>query len=76
MAPMESKGILGWIFGRRGKDPLWDGFINRPLADGANDLPAAIRSAPEGADLSLEDRCAGSCWHVGQHEGFGLLARR
>ena len=54
MAPMESKGILGWIFGRRGKDPLWDGFINRPLADGANDLPAAIRSAPEGAVYPLK----------------------
>lgn len=49
MAPMESKGILGRLFGFRDKDPLWDQFVNRPLSDPGNDLSAAIRSAPEGA---------------------------
>lgn len=29
-------------------DPYWDGFINRPLADPANSLAAAIRGAREG----------------------------
>ena len=49
MAPMESKGLLGRLFGFRDKDPLWEGFVNRPLSDPNNDLSAAIRSAPEGA---------------------------
>ena len=49
MAPMESKGLLGRLFGFRDKDPLWDGFVNRPLSDPSNDLSAAIRTAPEGA---------------------------
>ncbi len=49
MAPLESKGILGRLFGFRDKDPLWDRFVNRPLSDPGNDLSAAIRSAPEGA---------------------------
>ena len=46
---MESKGILGRLFGGRDKDPLWDRFVNRPLSDPGNDLSSAIRSAPEGA---------------------------
>ena len=49
MAPMESKGLLGRLFSFRDKDPLWEGFVNRPLSDPNNDLSAAIRSAPEGA---------------------------
>ncbi len=49
MSPMESKGLLGRLFGFRDKDPLWEGFVNRPLSDPSNDLGAAIRSAPEGA---------------------------
>ena len=49
MAPREAKGLLSRVFGSRAKDPLWDGFINRPLSDPKNDLAGAIRAAPEGA---------------------------
>ena len=51
---MESKGVLGRLFGFRDKDPLWDDFVNRPLADPRNDLAAAIRAAPEGAVYPLK----------------------
>ncbi len=39
--------LLGWRLGRS-RDPYWDGFVNRPLADPANVLTDAIRHAPEG----------------------------
>ena len=33
---------------RRPRDPYWDAFVNRPLADPANAITEAIRRAPEG----------------------------
>ena len=33
---------------RRSRDPYWDAFVNRPLADPANAITEAIRRAPEG----------------------------
>ena len=39
--------LLGLRLGRS-RDPYWDGFVNRPLADPTNVLTDAIRHAPEG----------------------------
>ena len=40
-------GLLSWLPGRS-RDPYWDAFVNRPLADPANSITGAIRRAPEG----------------------------
>ena len=40
-------GLLRWPL-RRSRDPYWDAFVNRPLADPANAITDAIRRAPEG----------------------------
>lgn len=40
-------GLLRWPL-RRSRDPYWDAFVNRPLADPANAITEAIRRAPEG----------------------------
>ena len=40
--------LLGRLFKKRNKDPLWDHFINQPPADPSNDLTAAVASAAEG----------------------------
>lgn len=40
-------GLLRWPL-RRSRDPYWDAFVNRPLADPANVITGAIRNAPEG----------------------------
>ncbi|MCY4583697.1 MAG: hypothetical protein OXE50_13020 [Chloroflexi bacterium] len=40
-------GLLSWLPGRS-RDPYWDAFVNRPLADPANSITGAIRNAPEG----------------------------
>ena len=40
-------GLLRWPL-RRPRDPYWDAFVNRPLADPANAITGAIRNAPEG----------------------------
>ena len=40
-------GLLRWPL-RRSRDPYWDAFVNRPLADQANVITEAIRRAPEG----------------------------
>ena len=40
-------GLLRWPL-RRSRDPYWDAFVNRPLADPANVITDAIRRAPEG----------------------------
>ena len=40
-------GLLSWLPGRS-RDPYWDAFVNRPLADPANSITEAIRQAPEG----------------------------
>ncbi len=40
-------GLLRWPL-RRPRDPYWDAFVNRPLADPANAITDAIRRAPEG----------------------------
>ena len=40
-------GLLSWLPGRS-RDPYWDAFVNRPLADPANSITEAIRRAPEG----------------------------
>ena len=40
-------GLLRWPL-RRSRDPYWDAFVNRPLADPANVITDAIRHAPEG----------------------------
>ena len=40
-------GFLRWPLGRS-RDPYWDAFVNRPLADPANVITGAIRQAPEG----------------------------
>ena len=40
-------GLLRWPL-RRSRDPYWDAFVNRPLADPANAITGAIRNAPEG----------------------------
>ena len=40
-------GLLRWPL-RRPRDPYWDAFVNRPLADPANAITEAIRQAPEG----------------------------
>ena len=40
-------GLLRWPL-RRSRDPYWDAFVNRPLADPANSITEAIRRAPEG----------------------------
>ncbi|MDE2837706.1 MAG: hypothetical protein OXL97_09425 [Chloroflexota bacterium] len=40
-------GLLRWPL-RRSRDPYWDAFVNRPLADPANVITEAIRHAPEG----------------------------
>ena len=54
-------GLLRWPL-RRSRDPYWDAFVNRPLADPANAITEAIRGAPEGrifpvrSDLPEPDR--------------------
>ena len=54
-------GLLRWPL-RRSRDPYWDAFVNRPLADPANAITDAIRRAPEGrifpvrSDLPEPDR--------------------
>lgn len=40
-------GLLRWPLGRP-RDPYWNAFVNRPLADQANVITGAIRRAPEG----------------------------
>ena len=40
-------GLLRWPLGRS-RDPYWNAFVNRPLADPANAIAEAIRRAPEG----------------------------
>ena len=41
-------GLLGKLLRRSPKDPYWDRFINAPLADPANEMSFALRSAPPG----------------------------
>ena len=48
------KGLLSRLIGRRPRDPYWDLFINRPLADPKNDLTPTILDAPEGSVFSVK----------------------
>ncbi len=51
-------GLLRWPL-RRSRDPYWDAFVNRPLADPANSITEAIRRAPEGRTFPVRSELPG-----------------
>ena len=50
-------GLLRWPL-RRSRDPYWDAFVNRPLADQANVITEAIRPRAGGTHLPRSQRVA------------------